>query len=210
MLCCRLLPHTFVNAALLLLLNVTSLGAPLQPQSSPKHAIRCGLLTLGPRCLHIWSVWHIVVTWSQFKGHYIFIQKQLRTRYGPFPAEVNELTNVTSNVNGWLSVQDGGTWRSDTHNQLDLNISCRIAYVFLSYFPRLYSGLGPLVSLCCSSRPRWCPCSLFTVLIPLVWLSMCKATCKRYSARTKHTSVLTVNEKTSVVKYSEPRVVERG
>ena len=27
---------------------------------------------------------------------------------------VNELTNVTSNVNGWLPVQDGGTWRSDT------------------------------------------------------------------------------------------------
>lgn len=27
---------------------------------------------------------------------------------------MNELTNVTSNVNGWLPVQDGGTWRSDT------------------------------------------------------------------------------------------------
>lgn len=27
---------------------------------------------------------------------------------------VYELTDVTSNVNGWLPVQDGGTWRSDT------------------------------------------------------------------------------------------------
>lgn len=146
MLCCRQLPHMFINAAFLLLLNVTSSGVTLQPQSSPTHAIRCGLLTLGPRCLHIWSVWHIVVTWSQFKGHYIFTQKQLRTRYSPFPVEVIELTNVTSNVNGWLSVQDGGTWRSDTDNQLYLNISCRIADVFLSCFPRLYPGLGPLYS----------------------------------------------------------------
>lgn len=134
----------FINPAFLPLLNVTSLGVTLQPQSSSKHAIRCGLLTLGPRCLHIWSVWHIVVTSSQFMGHYIFTQKQLRTRYGHFLVEVIELTNVTSNVNGWLSVQDGGTWRSDTDNQLDLNISCRIAGVFLSCFPRLYTGLGPL------------------------------------------------------------------
>lgn len=74
----------------------------------------------------------------------MFTQTQLRTRCGHFPAEVIELTNVPSNVNGWLSVQDGGTWRSDPDNRLDLNISCRIAGVFLSCFPRLCTDLGPL------------------------------------------------------------------
>lgn len=35
---------------------------------------------------------------------------------GHYPCEVrgNQLTNVTSNVNGWLPVQDGAAWRSDT------------------------------------------------------------------------------------------------
>lgn len=31
---------------------------------------------------------------------------------------MNELTNVTSNVNGWLPVQDGGTWRSETGSNI--------------------------------------------------------------------------------------------
>lgn len=80
------------------------------------------------------------------RGFAYLLKKKLGTRYGHFPVEVIELTNVTSNVNGWLSVQDGGTWRSDADNQLDLNISGRPAGVFLSCLPRLYPGLWTFVS----------------------------------------------------------------
>lgn len=35
-----------------------------------------------------------------------------------FGVRVDELINVTSNVNGWLPVQDGGAWRSDTDSYI--------------------------------------------------------------------------------------------
>lgn len=62
---------------------------------------------------------------------------------------MNELTNVTSNVNGWLPVQDGGTWRSDTDsykNRFDMNLLLRIVCVS----PRCVFSYLP--GLCCLSK----------------------------------------------------------
>lgn len=80
------------------------------------YAIAKISLTLGAVVFAlIWCLYYSV----NLVGRQYIRKTNLRTCCGrlPFGVGVNELTNVTSNVNGWLPVQDGGTWRSDTDIQ---------------------------------------------------------------------------------------------
>lgn len=87
--------------------------------------------------------------WGSFCGFAVPYGACFRTCSGRFPfgVGVNELTSVTSNVNGWLPVQDGGTWWSDTDSYITNLILDKLLWIVCVWLKRLLSFLSGLGSL---------------------------------------------------------------